>query len=73
MPKLTFEVLRSRRVTLDERIEIEVDVPARVAEEDRNEWVRDQFEEGNLKAEDSEWELASEDEESVDYQEATEL
>jgi hypothetical protein len=72
MPKIEFEILRTREVTIEENATVEVEVPARTPEDEREEWVLDQLEKGKLEIPDSVWDVSDETE-HVDYQEVTEL
>lgn len=72
MTEYTFEILRTRTVEIDERIEVEVKVPKSVPEDEREEWVFNKLENDELTFPDDDWEAASEDS-SSNYQEVTEL
>lgn len=72
MPEYTFEILRTRTVVIDERIERTINVPKSVPEDERGDWVMGQIESEKLEFPDSDWEVADETE-SSDLQEATQL
>lgn len=68
----TFEVLRTRTITQDERAEVEIQVPDSVPEEEREEWALGQLVEEKLKLDDDSFTVEDESTED-DYQEVTEL
>lgn len=72
MDKFTFEILRTRTVEIDERIEVEVEVPRSVPEDEREDWVLNKLENDKLSFPDGDWEVADENS-SSNYQEVTEL
>ncbi|MER6605665.1 hypothetical protein ABT282_07065 [Streptomyces sp. NPDC000927] len=48
MPKVEVEIMRTRRVTIDESAVVELDVPQKVIDDDSVlEWVEEKFEQGN--------------------------
>lgn len=68
----TFEVLRTRTITQDERAEVEIQVPDSVPEGEREEWALGQLVEEKLKLDDDSFTVEDESTED-DYQEVTEL
>lgn len=72
MALYTFEVLRTRTITQDERAEVEIEVPDSVPEDEREDWVLGQLNDEKLKLDDDSFTVEDESTED-DYQEVTEL
>jgi hypothetical protein len=72
MAEYMFEILRTRTVEIDERIEVGVQIPDSVPEDEREDWVLNKLENDELSFPDGDWEASSEDS-SSNYQEVTEL
>lgn len=71
--KVAFEVLRTRNLVVDESVEVEVDVPDSVPEEEREEWALNQLRNDDLEIPDAEWNIEDEDEHSLSCGSVTEL
>lgn len=74
MTEYQFEILRSRTVEIEERIEVTIKVPNSVPEGEREDWVMEQVgaDEPALTFPDDDWEVTDETE-SSEYQEVTEF
>lgn len=73
MAEYMFEILRTRTVILDERIEVKVKVPKRVPEDERGSWVQAQCEDDKLTFPDKDWAVQDETESSVVYETVTQF
>lgn len=74
MAEHMFEILRTRTVVIDERIEASIEVPDSVPEDEREDWVMDRVsaDEPTLELPNSDWETTDENETS-EYDEVTEF
>lgn len=72
MAEYMFEIMRTRTVTIDERIEVGVEVPESVPEDEREDWVQSQLTNDKLTFPDDDWAVADETESSL-YETVTEL
>lgn len=68
--KMTFEVLRTRKIHVEESAVLEFEIPSSV--EDPEDWVRQQLDDEKLKVDDSAFDVSDETED-VEYDEVTEV
>lgn len=70
--KIEVEILRTRKIEIEESATVEVKVPASVPEDERTDWIKQQLEDGELEVDDTEFEVSDETEE-VGYDEVNEI